>query len=145
MHSRCIRALAKRRRDVTASTAGARLHTYSWKPDDPPDAHAVAWEFGERVSLDYAPDAACIREARADRLGVLESELLAWRSPPFADGAMLLARDLGPAGNAWILHKLTRKAYLFIDSNATSGPTLLDYADGMELLWGGAAVGSEGR
>jgi hypothetical protein len=151
---------ALRRNDICAVDAYARWRSAGDASLPPPSALDFAPRAGSpttlqtralspgnlvRVSPDATPDAACIREARADRMGVLELELLAWRSPPFTEGTMLLARDLGPAGNARILHELNRKAYLFIDSDPASGPTLLDYADGMELLWGGAAGDTEER
>ena len=92
-----------------------------------------------RVLPGSQPDAACIREARSDRLGVLELELLAWRFPPMPNARIVVARDLGPAGNLPVLHALARPAYLYVDTGSDTGFLLLDYSEGMELLWGGAA------
>ena len=93
---------------------------------------------GNRVRVDpsRAPDAACRREAASDRFGTLELEFFAWRYPPLADRAVVAARDLGPAGNLPALTTFDGRAFVLIDGEPA---TLLDYAEGMELLWGGAA------
>jgi len=92
-----------------------------------------------RVSSDGPHDDACSREARADRFGILELEFLAWQAPPFADRAVIFARDLGPAGNLPVLDSTDRTPWIYIDAGPERGLILLDYAEGMELLWGGAA------
>lgn len=93
---------------------------------------------GNRVRVDpsQASDAACRREAASDRFGTLELELFAWRYPPLADRRVVAARDLGPAGNLPALTAFDGRAYLLIDGEPAR---LIDYPEGMELLWGGAA------
>ncbi len=92
-----------------------------------------------RIRPGASPDATCLREARADRLGVLELEFLAWRFPPLDGVPLIVARDLGPVGNFAVLNTIARPAYLYIDTGLVDGPLLLGYTEGMELLWGGAA------
>ncbi|NNL30452.1 MAG: hypothetical protein HKO77_05485 [Gemmatimonadetes bacterium] len=98
---------------------------------------------GNRVRIDPAisPDAACRREAAADRFGSLELEFFAWRYPPLVGRPVVAARDQGPAGNLAVLDALGRRAHVLVDGEP---PVLLEYAEGMELLWGGAA-GAAGR
>lgn len=89
-----------------------------------------------RVSPSRAPTPSCLREARADRLGVIELEPLLWQAPPVPDAPVVVARDLGPIENARLISVLRRTPYLYVDFEGE--PRLLDYADGMELIWGGA-------
>lgn len=98
---------------------------------------------GNRVRIDpsLSPDAACRREATADRFGSLELEFFAWRYPRLEGRPVVAARDQGPAANLPALQTSGRIAYVLVDGQP---PVLLDYAEGMELLWGGAA-GASGR
>lgn len=98
---------------------------------------------GNRVRVDPAHpfDAGCRREATSDRFGSLELEFFAWRFPPLEGRPVVAARDLGPAGNLPVLEALDRSAYVLVDGDS---PIILEYAEGMELLWGGAA-GEAGR
>ena len=89
-----------------------------------------------RVSPPRAPTPSCLREARADRLGVIELEPLLWQAPPVPGTRVLVARDLGPLENARLINELRRTPYLYVDLEGE--PRLMDYADGMELIWGGA-------
>ncbi|MDH3271420.1 MAG: hypothetical protein OEN56_08825 [Gemmatimonadota bacterium] len=90
-----------------------------------------------RVDPSSAFDAACAREARADRLGTLELELVAWRHPPIPGEPVFVARDLGPAANARTLGALNRTPYVLVEREGVR--FLVEYAEGMEMLWGGAA------
>ena len=96
-----------------------------------------------RVDPELSFGPACAREARADRLGIQDLEPLAWRFPPLPDAAVHAARDMGPAGNIAVLEAVDRPAFVLIHLD-DGGPLLLDYPEGMELLWGGAA-GEAGR
>ena len=111
----------------------------------PPGLAARALSPGNMVRvgsmLDH--DAACIREARADRLGVLELELVAWRFPPLPRATIRVARDLGPVANLRLLRSAGATPYVMIDTGRESGPLLLDYDTGMQLLWGGAAAAAD--
>jgi hypothetical protein len=106
----------------------ARLETRALSP-----GNLVRVEPGAPVST------TCMREARADRLGVMELELLAWRAPPLPSESVVFARDLGPAGNLATLDAVDRPAFMYLDRTPEAEPVLLSYAEGMELLWGGAA------
>lgn len=94
---------------------------------------------GVRVDPSRPPSPVCQREARADRLGVLELENVAWRLGGGADAPVRYARDLGPAANLVVLDALGRPGRVLVDTGEASGLLLLDYDEGMELLWGGAA------
>jgi hypothetical protein len=72
-------------------------------------------------------------------LGVIELEPMLWRAPPIGRGT-IMARDLGPAANAALVETLGLRAYVFVSGDTSGGdPRLLEYRDGMELLWRGAA------
>lgn len=89
-----------------------------------------------RVSADVEADATCMREARADRLGVLDLELVAWRAPALPDAKIRYVRDLGPGANLRVTAADPSSAVVWID-RADGGPLLLPYREGMQLLWGG--------
>lgn len=141
---------ALRRNDVCAVDRYAR-----WRRDDPPGIPAPPLSLeprpgtpsglrarelspGNLVRVDpaLAFDTRCLREARSDRFGTLELEEVAWRFPPLG-GAVVMARDMGPAANLAVLDAVPRPAYVLL--GVDEGPTLVRYAEGMELLWGGAA------
>ena len=88
-----------------------------------------------RVSPSRAPTPSCLREARADRLGVIELEPLLWQAPPLPGRPIVVARDMGPVKNAKLISALRRTPYLYVDFEGE--PRLMEYAAGMELIWGG--------
>jgi hypothetical protein len=93
---------------------------------------------GNRVAvLPGAPvTAACTREARSDRLGTLELEPLLWQAPPIAGAALVVARDLGPADDAKVMASLpSYHAYVEIDGGPGRPTRLVEYTEGMKLLW----------
>jgi len=140
---------ALRRNDICSVDQYARARTgeeallptldFAPLPGSPPHLQSRLLSEGNRVRVSPAvtPDGTCVREARSDRLGVLELELLGWRAAPFPDADVLFARDLGPGTNLKVLEAVERPAYVFVDS--PNGQLLLDYDEGIELLWGGAA------
>jgi hypothetical protein len=84
-----------------------------------------------------------MREARSDRFGAIELEGLLWQVPPLPDAQIVIARDMGPAGNAPVLTQYPQKTpYLYMDG--PDGPRLLAYDVGMELAWGGPAAPTGG-
>jgi hypothetical protein len=113
-------------------------------PGTPPDLVTRTLSPGNRVRVDpeRAPDATCMREARSDRLGVTELEPLLWQAPPLGERSTVVVRDLGPGGNLPVLEALGRPAWVYFETDG--GPVLLGYDAGMELLWGGAAGGTDG-
>ena len=90
-----------------------------------------------RVAPSRVPTASCAREARADRLGSIELEPLLWQAPPLQDVSVMVARDLGPLDNTRLLEDLGRTPYLYVEIEGV--PSLMEYAAGMELLWGAAS------
>ena len=101
---------------------------------------------GNVIRVDSAVpfDATCSREARADRFGAIELESLIWRFPPLSGRTVFVARDLGPTTNLTVRRTLARRAFVLIDGLEGDTPRLLEFDEGMELLWGGAASASTG-
>jgi hypothetical protein len=83
-------------------------------------------------------DEACAREAASDRFGVLDLEPLLWRAPPRSAASLVFARDLGPEGNERVRAAVGGSAWIFIPGSDEAAPSLIPYADGMALLWGGS-------
>lgn len=110
-------------------------------PGSPPELEARLLSPGNfaRFAPDGPRDAACAREAAADRLGVIELEPLLWRAPPLPRAEVVVARDLGPVRNAELRGAFDGRWLVYVEGAATGGPVLLDYDAGMELLWRGAA------
>ena len=142
---------ALRRNDVCAVDRYARWRSgaaeapapsldFEPRPGTPPHLVPRRLSPANLVRVDPAAphDVACAREARSDRLGAVELELLAWRLPPVHGARVRVARDLGPAANLRTLQAVGGVAYVLVDREE-GGPILLEYDEGMELLWGGAA------
>jgi len=91
-----------------------------------------------RVDPTLPPTPSCAREARADRLGVVELEPLLWQAGPGISADILIARDMGPVLNARVIDATGRTPWLYGDLNGSM--RVLEYAEGMELLWGGATL-----
>jgi hypothetical protein len=144
---------ALRRNDVCAVDRYTRWRTAGDPAADPPplDLDPVSGSPASLETRSLSPgnlvrvepgvvvDASCLREARSDRLGVLELELVAWQGPPLPGVEVVFARDLGPVGNIAVLEAVERPAFVYVDRGSEDEALLLDYAAGMELLWGGAA------
>jgi hypothetical protein len=82
-------------------------------------------------------DSVCTREARSDRLGTLELEPLLWQAPPLPGRKLVVARDLGPETDARALRSFPGyHPYVAVDGGPGRPPRLLEYHQGMELLWG---------
>ncbi|MCG6957771.1 MAG: hypothetical protein LJF04_17415, partial [Gemmatimonadetes bacterium] len=104
------------------------------RPRELSPGNRVAVEPGERLTP------ACLREATSDRLGSVELEPLLWQAPPLPGARLIVARDLGPVANAVVLDSLGGyHPYVLVDGGHGRHPRLLDYREGMELLWRGAA------
>lgn len=88
-----------------------------------------------RVSLSRTPTPSCLREARADRLGVIELEPLLWQALPVPGERIVVAPDLGPIENGRLIRVTGRTPYLYVDFEREA--RLMEYAAGMELSWGG--------
>ncbi|MDZ7779143.1 MAG: hypothetical protein U5R14_04280 [Gemmatimonadota bacterium] len=111
-------------------------------PGRPAGLRTTVLSPGNTALLEPGPleDPRCRREARADRFGTIELEELLRHFPPTsANDRPVVARDLGPAHNARMLTELGRRGYLLL-SGPSGTPRLVEYADGIELLWGGAAA-----
>ena len=66
---------------------------------------------------------------------MIELEPLLWQAPPLPGRPIVVARDMGPVKNAKLISALRRTPYLYVDFEGE--PRLMEYAAGMELIWGG--------
>jgi hypothetical protein len=82
----------------------------------------------------------CLREAAADRQGVVDLEPLLWQAPPLPGRVVTVARDMGPEINASVSAALgdPERFVLTPASREAPVPALLGYEEGMRLLWGSA-------
>jgi hypothetical protein len=137
---------ALRRNDICAVDQHARAQpgeraapglAFEPLPGSPPNLSSRLLGPGNAVLVDptMEPDSTCLREAGADRLGVVELEPLLWQAPPLPGARQTVVRDLGPARNAALLARWGGTPYLYADVG--EGPRLLPYEEGMRLLWGG--------
>jgi len=113
-------------------------------PGSPPHLVRAALSPGNEVwtEPDAPRDAPCLREARADRGGVIDLEPFLWRAPPLPGHATVVARDLGPEVNARVLQALgAPSAFVYTPVEGEAVPHLMDYEEGMDLLWGEALEG----
>jgi hypothetical protein len=81
----------------------------------------------------------CQREIVADKRGTLEVATLYWRSdlPGLAGDGVMFVRDLGPAENATFIARYPeRRAYVILTRSPETMPELVEYGEGMEMLWG---------
>ena len=108
------------------------------RPGSPSDLVVQLLSPGNRIRVSPAvsPDAACRREARSDRLGVLELELVAWRAPALSEANIVYARDLGPGANLRLLGERRDEAVVWIYREGAES-LIMPYRAGMQLLWGG--------
>jgi len=127
----------------TASGAGPRPEIdFERRAGKPAGLESWLVSPGNRILVAAADtlDGICQREASSDRLGTVELEPLLWQAPPLEGRALIVARDLGPFANARVLARLGRpRAWVAVDGGEGSPIRLVEYADGMELLWRGAA------
>ncbi|MEQ9401789.1 MAG: hypothetical protein RJQ04_21665 [Longimicrobiales bacterium] len=113
------------------------------RPGTPPALVRVEISPGNVALTDPSAtlDAGCLREFEADRrAGTVELEPLLWAAPPVPGAPVIVARDLGPAGNARVRAALPgRTAWLAVAGRTPGTVEILPYAAGMALVWGGAA------
>jgi len=87
----------------------------------------------------FAPE--CIREIQSDRFGVLELASLLWQGdPPGVHGSgPTFVRDLGPERNAELIRRFPeRTPWLYAVRSADGNAQLMEYEEGVSLLWGPA-------
>ena len=96
-------------------------------------------------------DDRCLRDALSDLQGVIELEPLLWQAPPLPGYDVIVARDMGPEINARVRAALGNPAafvYAYTPDGGTVRPRLMDYEEGMEVLWGppaGSALATDAR
>ena len=85
----------------------------------------------------------CQREMEADRFGALALAPLLWQGdlPGIEKGLPMFVRDQGPDINQRVRDLFPdRPAYLFTPVEPGGPPVVVDYGEGMELLWGAAGM-----
>ena len=111
-------------------------------PGYPTGMRTLSLPSGYRFRLDptqpFTP--ACEREAAADAIGVIELSPLLWQDglPGLGGNALLLARDMGPQRNRLLLDRFPeRTPFLYLPLGQGRPPSLVQYRQGMEMLWNG--------
>ncbi len=108
-------------------------------PGTPPDLVHRMLSPGNVIAVapNRLPDDACLREARADRVGTIELEPLLWQAPPVPGADLVVARDLGPETDRAVRESLPGfTAWVYVDGGGSEGSRILPYAEGMSLIWG---------
>jgi hypothetical protein len=81
----------------------------------------------------------CQREIASDARGTVEVATLYWKSDlPGVDGdGVMFVRDLGPAENTTFMARYPdRRAYVILTCSPGAMPELVEYGEGIEMLWG---------
>jgi hypothetical protein len=130
--------------DVAQRAAEAPTLDLDPLPGTPPGLRRVGLSPGNEVWIEpTAPrDQACLREAAADRNGVVELEPLLWQAPPLSGRDVVVARDMGPPMNEVVTAALGGPvAFVYAPTSVDDPmPRLMEYEEGMRVLWG-----AEGR
>jgi hypothetical protein len=90
----------------------------------------------------------CMREATADRNGVIDVSPLLWRGdlPGLPARGVMYARDMGPAMNDALLRTMPERVpHVLLTPDTTAAPTLLSYEQGMAALWSPMRLAGSGR
>lgn len=136
---------------IVAGDAGARAARLA-ELDLEPRAHTLppvlTIATGSTIRIDpvVPPTPACVRQAMADRNGILDLAPLAWLGdvPGGPVRGALYVRDLGPARNAALLGQLEeRTPYVLYTPADGALPVLAPYAEGMARLWEMTEPGAE--
>lgn len=91
-----------------------------------------------RIAPNEALEGSCRREALSDRFGIIDVSPLLWQADLHGvrGGGVLIARDLGPERNKELLGMHSgRTPYVYIQGPDFRGERVLDYEQGMDLLW----------
>jgi hypothetical protein len=110
-------------------------------PGTPPHLTEVTLSEGNRVLADplLEPSDGCIREARADRNGIVSLAPLLWQGdlPGLEQGNPLFVRDLGWTDNEVVRDTFQgRTSYLLVVPTPGEPPILQAYQEGMRETWG---------
>ncbi len=85
------------------------------------------------------PSARCEAEVRSDRFGTIPLPAVLWRGslPGLPGDGPILARDLGPEENRRLISAHPWPALYVLTRTHMGGPLeLVEYSEGMDLLWG---------
>ena len=113
--------------------------------ESPPKLEPLYLTEGNRILVDpeIPVSPACRREAQADSRGIISLAPLLWQGdlPGLEKGRPMFVRDLGPEENRKVLEAFpSRRPYLLMTPRPDGRPELLDYSEGMDLIWGGGSV-----
>lgn len=145
-----LHSLAVARAAADTATADALSSRLDFRPlpETPSHLTRIPLTEGEIVAVDpsLAPTPDCLREARADRDGIVSLAPLLWQGdlPGIEEGKAMFVRDLGPETNAVLLRTFPhRRPYLYAVPPGGGGPRLFPYEEGMRLVWVDVATPAE--
>ena len=115
-----------------------RTHTGAPRPD----LNAVVIPGGVTVSRlgEALWSAECAQQVEADRFGAVSLAPLLWQGdlPGLPVEGAMYVRDYGPEWNARVLAAHPgRSPHLFTPTEEGGRPQIVDYDEGMRVLWGG--------
>jgi len=124
-----------------SSVPGRSGLDFSLLAETPPALEPVYLTEGNRILVDPGRPVTpqCRSEARADARGIVSLAPLLWQGdlPGMEEGKPMFVRDLGPEGNGEVLEAFPdRRPYLFMTPEPGARPELVDYREGMAILWG---------
>jgi len=128
-----------------AATRDAVLDRLDFEPraSDLPPIVQIATGNMMRVAPDAPLTAACVRQARADRNGILDVAPLVWRgdlSGGPVHGA-LFVRDLGPERNARLIARMPERVPMMLHTPSDMAvPQLHPYEEAVRIVWGESAT-----
>jgi hypothetical protein len=135
---------AEYRRDL-AGTAEARA-SLDFEPRATGLPRTVSISTGNQIRIDREPPTeACLRQASADRNGVLDIAPLLWQGdlPGGAANGPRFVRDLGPERNAALIARTAgRTPFLLYTPRDGADPVLAPYAAAESVLWTPAVTGA---
>lgn len=145
-----LHTLAVARAAGDSARADALLSSLDFRllPDTPPHLTRIQVVEGEDVLVDptLPPTPDCLREARADRHGLVSLAPLVWQGdlPGIEEGRPMFVRDLGPEANEPLLRAFPhRRPYLYTTPPGGGPPRLFSYKEGLGLLWGDTPAPAE--
>jgi len=115
-----------------------RTHTGAPRPDLEQVRLPGGVQVGRVSGTQWPPE--CARQIQADRFGAVSLAPLLWQGdlPGLEEGQPMFARDYGPEWNARVMERFPeRTPWLFTPTEVDGPPQIVDYAEGMRVLWGG--------
>lgn len=113
---------------------------FSFIPRNPPPQMNISSGNGIRIREGVPLSRECLREVASDTLGIVDVGPLLWQGdlPGLEVKGPMYVRDMGPEANARLIRKYPdRMPQLVLRLRDDQPPTVVDYEEGMKLLWPG--------